>query len=260
MTYPQILRLRKTLTIYGSIIGGLFLIALMIAHSPHAASDLSDASKRKLIAIPLSALLFSAAWGAIIYATAISRSLNREYDGVEMVWTKPIARERLALSYILLDFAAIVVAFIAAAALCVLLIASLGLLTHISVDNRTVPTLVIGLGAAFMWYGLMQGLTAGQRFRGGVITGVSWAAAFVFISLAEATQGGIEPLHTIFTILNVVNPLAYFSSYSLSGYGAHPSPVLPQAIAGTEMRMLMTWSLGLIGCAAAIAGWKRLEA
>ena len=84
-----------------------------------------------------------------------------------MVWTKPIERGRLALEYVLLDFAAIVITFFSAAVLCVLAVASLGLLTRIAVDDRTIPTLVIGLGAAFMWYGLLQGITAPLRARGG---------------------------------------------------------------------------------------------
>jgi hypothetical protein len=268
MTYAQVLRLRNTLTIYGLVIGGVFLLMLLLSHAPgHSSFDSDDASDLhhamgNAAFVPLSFLFFISGWCAIVIATVISSSLNREYDGVEMVWTKPIDRARLALEYILLDFAAIVVAFVAAAALCVLGVASVGLLTHIVVDPRTIPTLVIGLGTAFMWYGLVQGITAGMPGRGGMIIGLSWAAAFVLVTLAEATRGGslIHSMHTLLTIVDLFNPIAYFSSYSLSGFGAHPSPVLPQMFAGTEARSIMTWALGLVGCVAAIAGWKRLEA
>jgi hypothetical protein len=98
--------------------------------------------------------------------------------------------------------------------------------------------------------------------HGGIVVGLSWAAAFVLVSLAAATRGGelIHLTHTLLTILDIFNPIAYFSSYSLSGFGAHESPVLPQAFAGTAARSLMTWGLGVTGCAVAIASWKRLEA
>lgn len=264
MNYAQVLRLRKALTIYGIVIGALFVLMFLISHTPGGATFDDNGSPHtmaEITSVPLSLLFFIAAWCAIIFATIVSTSLNKEYDGVEMVWTKPIERGRLALEYVLLDFAAIVVAFVSAAVLCVLCVASLGLLTRIAVDDRTIPTLVIGLGAAFMWYGLLEGITAPMRGRGGTIMGVSWAAALVLTALATATQaGGGSAIHTILIGLNIFNPLAYFSSYSLSGYGAHDSPVLPQVLAGTEMRMTMTWAIGMIGCAVAITGWKRLEA
>jgi len=261
MSYVQFLRLRKSLTIYAIILGGLFLIGLAVGHSPSTIFE-SDGShtKQSMTSLPLSGLLFFAGWCAIIFATVVSTSLNKEYDGVEMVWTKPIARERLAASYILLDLAAIIIAFLFAAALSVLEVASFGGLKYLTVDSRTVPTLVIGLGSAIMWYGLVQGLTAGQRGRGSMLIGISWGAAFCLILLAEVTRGINQPIHVLATIVNVFNPIAYFSSYSLSNFGAHESPVLPQALAGTEMRSILTWTIGLLGCAAAIAGWKRLEA
>jgi hypothetical protein len=191
----------------------------------------------------------------------IGTSLNKENDGVEMVWTKPIERGLLAVRYIALDFGAILAAYAVAVVLCLLALGSFGLLKYLVVDDRTLPTLIIGLGVAIMWYGLMQALSSWQRGgRGGMIIGLSWAAAFVLASLAEATAGGGLPLlHSLVIALDVVNPLAYFSSYALSGYGAHVSPVLPQALAGTTMRELATWSIGIVCCAAAVAGWKRLE-
>jgi len=265
MTYAQVLRLRRALLVYGTVVGGLFLIVVLFGHLPNATFDVETTfghhATKSVSSINLSGLLFFTGWVTIIFATVISTSLNRENDGVEMVWTKPIARGRLAFWYIALDFGAILVAYAFAVALCVLALASFGLLKYVSVDGRTIPTLVIGLGVAFMWYGLLQGLSSWQRGgRGGMVIGLSWAAAFVLTSLAGATAGGGLPLlHSLFTALDVVNPVAYFSSYTLSGYGAHASPVLPQALAGTLMRSVATWGIGILGCAAAIAGWKRLE-
>jgi len=261
VSYVQFLRLRKALFIYFPIIGGLFLCGVLLPHVPGTTLDFGDGPGHgKTPSIPLSFVFFIAAWCAIIFATVVSTSLNKEYDGVEMVWTKPISRERLALRYIALDLVAIVVAFASVAALYLLAVLLLGLGKYLAVDARTVPTLVIGLGTAVMWYGLVQGLTAWLRGRGAIVIGISWAVAFVLLSFAEATRYAAPEVHAFFMGLDVLNPLAYYSSYSLSGYGAHASPVLPQFLAGTEMRSLMTWTIGALGCISAVVGWKRLEA
>jgi len=265
MTYAQVLRLRRALLVYGWVVGGIFLVVVLLGHLPNASFDVDTSSghhtMKNVTSIHLSGLLFLTGWSAIIFATVIGTSLNKENDGVEMVWTKPIERGLLAVRYIALDFGAILAAYAVAVALCLLALGSFGLLKYLIADDRTAPTLVIGLGVAFMWYGLMQALSSWQPGgRGGMIIGLSWAAAFVLASLAGATAaGGLQALHPLFVALDVVNPLAYFSSYALSGYGAHQSPVLPQALAGTAMRELATWSIGIVCCVAAVAGWKRLE-
>jgi len=266
VTYVQFLRLRKALTIYGIVVGSIFLFGLIVGHWPNARFDFGHGLHHALTetssipkSIPMSGVLFLAAWCAIIFATVLSTSLNKENDGVEMVWTKPIARERLAVQYIGLDLSAILVAFACPAVLCIIAIASVGGLEYLRFDARTWQTLIIGLGTAFMWYGLVQALTSWQRGRGGMAVGLSWAAAFLVLSFAEATHFVPGPLHQILLAADVLNPLAYFSSYSLSGYGAHASPVLPQVFAGTEMRSILTWSIGFLGCAGAVGGWKRLE-
>jgi hypothetical protein len=263
MTYVQFLRLRKMLTIYAIMTGAVFLIFVAVAHAPNASFQIDGVPRHQVhhsSSMPLSGVLFLSAWCAIIFATIVGMSLNRENDGVEMVWTKPIARGRLAVEYILMDFAGIVVAFAFAVALCLLALASVGSLASLTVDARTLPTLVIGLGAAVMWYGLLQGISSWQPGgRGGLVIGVSWTATFVLASMAGGTINANQSLHQFFLAIDVINPVAYFSSYTLSAYGAHASPVLPQALAGTEMRSTLTWGIGLLGCTAAVIGWKRLE-
>jgi hypothetical protein len=261
MTYAQVLRLRNSFRLYAIIVGAVIVLSMVFGHAPNAHFQF-DAPRVNghPSGIPLSGILFFSAWCAIVYATIVSNSLNREYDGIEMVWTKPIAHARLAFLYIALDVAAIVLAFVFASAGALLAVASFGWLQYVHVDARTLPTAFIGVGTALMAYGIMQGITASIRGRSQLVIGLGWAAAFVVLGLAEGTIHADPAIHGIFVALDVINPLAYFSSYSLSGYGAHGSPVLPQFLAGTEMRTMMTWGIGLIGCAAAVAGWRRLEA
>src|SRR4029077_2513671 len=106
MAYVEMLRLRKALAIYAIVVVAVFLLILIPSHWPGAVVHGDTA-----VSIPLSVLLPIVGFCAIIFATTISTSLNRENDGVEMVWTKPVSRERLALTYIAFDLAAIVLAY-----------------------------------------------------------------------------------------------------------------------------------------------------
>ncbi len=254
MVYVELLRLRRAFTIYGSIVGGLFLFALIASHWP--GNELHAEGGPRFL--PLSALMFGAMYCAIIFATVISPSLNRENDGVEMVWTKPIARERLALLYMLCDLATVVVAFAFALSLMLLWLASVGLLRLVAVDASVLPVLAVGLGTAFMWYGLLQALTSWQLGNCGIVVGVSWGLAFVLIGFGAGTQAH-PSLHAFFMALNFLNPLAYFTSYVMhlrTPGSPEVSALIPVDAWG---RAALTWSFGILGCAGAIVGWKRLE-
>jgi hypothetical protein len=253
MTYVQLLRLRRALTVYGGIVLTVFLLILIPTHWPGV--DIHNDGSGSL---PLSILVL-VGFCAIIFATVIGTSLNSENDGVEMVWTKPIARDWLALRYIALDLMAIVAAFVLAFILAILILASVGLASSIRADTAWLPTLLLIFGVAFMWYGILQGLTSWQTSRGGMIIGLSWAAsvfvlpAFVWLTLRSPV------LHEIAMVLNLLNPLSYFT-----GHNAHvhigispPGPsLIPHDI---WLRVAMSWGFGLLGSLAAIVGWKRLE-
>jgi hypothetical protein len=254
VAYVQLLRLRTALLIYGSSLGALFLLALVTGHLPISHIDAGSGK----VDIPLSVLLFTASYCGIIFATAISCSLHRENDGVEMVFTKPIARERLALMYFLLDLCAIVIAIAFALVLELLWLASVGLLRFVNVDGPSFSLAVVGLGVAVMWYGLLQGLTAGNHVRGGLFVGLSWAAAFTLPVLALATRH-VPALHAVVMVLNVLNPLAYFTSYHPHLRTATPYELGSLIPVNIWARAAITWSFGIVGCALAIIGWKRLE-
>jgi len=185
--------------------------------------------------------------------------LNKENDGVEMVWTKPVARERLAAAYIAADLVAIAASYVIALALALLLIASLGQLGAIQPDEKWIQTLLLTFGIAFMWYGMLQALTSWQIGRGGISIGLSWALfSFVLpavIILTMRTPG----LHEIVLALSLLNPLAYLSSSSSHihiGISAGGQTYVPNDV---WVRISMTWGLGVLGSLIAITGWKRLE-
>src|SRR6202162_5566785 len=256
MAYIELMRLRKALLIYAAVVVAVFLLILIPSHWPGAVIHTDSA-----VSIPLSVLLPIVGFCAIIFATAIGTSLNRENDGVEMVWTKPVSRERLALTYIGLDLAAIVLAYVLAFALALIILASFGLLKFIHADAAWFPILMVTLGVAFMWYGLLQSLTSWQAGgRGGIIIGLSWAAcAFLLPALTAATIRS-PGLHQFILVLNFLNPLAYISASGSSHVHVGVSVGGPTPIPhDVWARVAITWGFSLLGSLAAIVGWKRLE-
>jgi hypothetical protein len=254
MIYVQLLRLRKSFVIFGIIIGTLLLLGIVTSHWPGAEIDTGSGPHK----IPLSGLLFFAAYCGIAFATAIGTSLNRENDGVEMVWTKPISRERLALLYLLCDLAAIVVATALALAAVLIGMASVGFLKYLFVDAGSLKVAALGLGVAFMWYGMLQALTSWQKGgRGGMMIGISWGAAFVLMAFAAGTRGN-PALHALFTFINIFNPLAYFGGYVISSH-ASSGQLQTFVPIDTWARAALTAGFGVVWSAIAILGWKRLE-
>jgi hypothetical protein len=200
---------------------------------------------------------------AIIFGTVCGRSLNQDNGNVEMVWTKPIARERLAVAYMLLDITAIVAAYLWGLVLIVIIIASIGALQYVSVDASSVPTALLGLGAALMWNGELQALTAGRIGGGGLMVGLSWAAFAWLLPICTALSALWGPaVHSFFVALNYLNPLSYLAT-SNGGHvhiGEGTSGVQQSFIPLSDWtRAAITWALGLAGWAVAIFAWKRLE-
>jgi hypothetical protein len=260
MVYVELLRLRKSLMWYTGVFAALYIIFLLSIHAPGATVHMGNASQHSG-SIPLGALLAGLAWCPMILATVLGCSLNRENEGIEMVWTKPVARERLALGYILVDLGAIAVAYLIAFAFVMLVLATLGYAGAVFFDASAARNFGLGMGIAFMWYGLLQAATAWNRGRAGLIVGLSWAVFILLAPLARIVPAGTW-LHTLLVLLNYLNPMAYMSSVT-----AHPTAVTN--FSGVEVRSLndlsfelrfiLVWTIGLVASAIAIVSWKRME-
>jgi hypothetical protein len=254
MTYAQLLRVRNALTIYWIVIGVLFVLFMIVGRLSMARAGTPDSAD-----VPLSALIIGAGLCTIIFATLIGISLNRENEGVEMVWTKPIDRAALAARYVALDLAAIVVAFGS-----VFLAIVVGMFGHghkmtLVFDEQWVPMLLLCFGIAFMWYGLLQALTSWQLGRGGMMIGLSWAAAAIILPLFSVLTLGVPLLHEIAMVLNLLNPLAYLSSGNANIHVGVSTPGPSLVPTDIWARVAMTWGLGVAGNIVAITAWKRLE-
>jgi len=260
MYYVQLLRLRKALTWFGAAITAVALLIVITMHLPHAETDLSAAKGT----IPLSVLFLGASLIAILFATICGTSLNQENEGVEMVWAKPIARERLAFEYMLCDLAAIVTAFVYGLILILLVFASLGATSVIVVDGSAPAAAVLGLGVAMMWNGELQALTSWQIGRGGLMIGLSWAVFAWLLPMCTLLSTYWNPsAHAFLVAANYLNPLAYLATgggghiqINSSSSAANGTVLIPL---GWWARAAIAWSLGIAGWGAATFAWKRLE-
>jgi hypothetical protein len=284
MSLVEFLRARRSFYIFGSILTAIVLsisISLGAAMRQHAQDTAGPAHVTITISgapgsshstpahhhwhpesfrdlnfkIPLGLLFGIAAYATIILATILGTSLNSENGRGGFAFTKPISRERLALTYFAVDAAAGVAIFALALILCAIALAAFGVLDRVFLDSGAIAVAAAGTGAALMWYGLLQALTSWNRLKGGLITGITWATFLIVLPLYEVTQLG-PIFHTMLAGINYLNPLAYYTACSLDGQTV---AVLSQLGFGTGQVIAFTWTLGIAGLAIATYGWKQVE-
>lgn len=279
MAYVEFLRIRKAFLIYAGVIATLIAFLLLSLFASHGGSG-HDTFRLELgsavvlqkgadgrihqvplggmpgIAVPLGALLGIAGYCAMVFATIVSTSLNRERETLDFPFTRPVPRQRIALSYFAVDLAGIVAAFLfALAVMCLTPLAVAGVLGRIVVDPQAWWIGVLGLGISFMWYGIIQAVTAPYRGGGGWIAGSSWAVFGLLLLLPGATFLG-PIVHLAVMTLNLVNPLAYFTSLTGTTHDVSAGSIFGLGIAA---RAGVVWVIGLAACALAALSWKRLE-
>jgi hypothetical protein len=128
----------------------------------------------------------------------------------------------------------------------------------LTVGPETGAIIALGLGVSFMWFALVQAVSAGVRGRGGIVIGISWAYFTILVGLSHA---GFLPTaaHEIVMLLNILNPLAYMNS--LTSHGDTLSASVPNTIFALDpwQSAAIVWTLGVAACAVATFNWKRLE-
>jgi hypothetical protein len=169
----------------------------------------------------------------------------------------------VAASILLTGLAAILIAFAIASALLFIVLldvcAVAGFLPPpLTVGPETGAIIALGLGVSFMWFALVQAVSAGVRGRGGIVIGISWAYFTILVGLSHA---GFLPTaaHEIVMLLNILNPLAYMNS--LTSHGDTLSASVPNTIFALDpwQSAAIVWTLGVAACAVATFNWKRLE-
>ena len=272
MDYVEFVRVRRVFIIFAAIFAVAAIVTVAAIHfastqtlnghvsigvvsdTPHSGESARAAMRR--LRIPLGLLLGIAGYCAVVFATILASSLNKENDGANFVFTKPISRERLALQYMAIDATGIIGVFALAVAVMFAAIGALGFFPRLVVDGRAFWIGALGLGIAFMWYGIMQAITAPSRGKGGVLVAWSWAAFAILTGLPAATFLG-PAFVAIARAVNLFNPIAYFSTLTeTSDHNAEAMSVIGLPI---EPRVALAWCIALIACGLAIRLWKRVE-
>lgn len=266
MDYVEFYRVRRALTLFTIVIGVATIIAVVGLHATlagHAIVIDDSGASRPIDAhnalakarIPLGTILGCAGYVSVVMATVFAWSLNKENDGAHFVFVKPISRERLALQYFAIDAIGILSAFAIGCVAGFAALASFGLLGHVTSDGRSVWIGLLGLAIAFMWYGIMQAISAGYPGKGGSLVGWSWAVFGLLVGLQSATFLG-PAVVGLARVLNIFNPIAYFSGLVSSNGGATVSSLIALPL---ESRVFVTFGFGIVGCAIAVRQWKRVE-
>jgi hypothetical protein len=255
MTYIEYLRVRRTLTIYATILFCLTALLVASMHG-HIDVDVNGQNVHPQMKPPLSALLLLSGFGALIVATIFSASLNRENDTLPALWTKPVARERIAASFIGVDLLAILAAWVIAfVLLCIVPLAAAGLLGTLYVDSAALPIGALIFGAGLMWYALLQLTTANYAGGGGGLVGMSWGLFAVLFGLSFAQFGPL--FHGIVMALNYFNPLAYVGALSIT----NDQPVRDNSILtlSVEWRVALEYTIAAAALVATVFTWKRRQ-
>ena len=135
-------------------------------------------------------------------------------------------------------------------------LALLHALDRIVVDAQAFWIGALGLGVAYMWYGVLQAVTASYRGKGGTIVGFSWGIFGVLVGVGSLTFLG--PIFVgIVHVLNLVNPIAYFSGLFSRGNSYEIYSVLGIPL---EVRACAAWAIALVGIMIATFSWRRVEA
>jgi hypothetical protein len=239
MEYVELLRVRRSLIWNAGIM--LVVVIGILTLGNDSTIHINGGTTRIAagVAIPVGVLATIGAFLAAIYASSIGTSLNRESLTRDISWTKPVSRTLLAIRFIGIDLAGVVIAYAVALILIYLALSYM----HIAVagDAHAPAQLLLGCGVGAMWYGLLQLLTCGFGNGARAMAGILWPIALVCQGLGSL--GGT--IGQTIRAIDVLNPLAYLNNI---------------ANAGAEAALGIVWLFALVFCALAVVIWPRREA
>ncbi len=261
--------LRKNITITGNGIENSgdsnVQIGTLGIHSLHGSSSGHSVQIDTNVGIPADVLLFFASWAAVIVGTVLAGPLAKENGNhLEISWTKPISRERLALGLFGVD-AIGMLASMAMTILCMLLCIALFQLPIITASAQTPAILVLCVLVPFAWYDLLTVCSASLKRGRGAVLGLGWFVALVLPGVALGMSAiDVQPFHAIGVVLGyltMLDPLAYMHANlgdaGTSGVVGYSFGLLS---AGPAIRDVALAVLCIVYCTLSLVQWRRLEA
>ena len=212
--------------------------------------------------IPVGILFAIAEVIALITATMLGGALAKENEGhLEIAWSKPVSRERLALASIGADMATIVVSQFAAV-LVILLICVMFVWPTFSTDALTMPDIALTLLGPLAWYACLTAASASLKRGLGMVVGLGWLAALVIPSIAEGTAFVTNDLgrliHGVFQSLAYLDPIEYVHMSFHGSVGTAGMQYMPLGPLGSSAVLLLI--LTIVYVALAVLQWRRVEA
>ncbi len=197
----------------------------------------------------------------LVTATMLGGVLAKENDGhLELAWTKPVSRERLAIASIAVDMVTIVVSQLAMFAL-TLIVVLMFVRPHLYANALTPWVIGLAVLAPLAWYACLTAFSASLKRGLGLVCGLGWLAALMIPSVAGATATSSSDIgrtiHSIFQPLAYIDPIAYISFHgSMESAGLQMHTVVGSIEFSTLMLLLLT----VVYAALAVLQWRRVEA
>jgi cytochrome b len=203
----------------------------------------------------IAALLWFAIPLGLFAATLLAGPLSKENNGhLELAWTKPVSRERYAVSAMLVDVTAVAVAQIAAA-VTLMLAWCFWDVPKFSFDAVVPSRVLFALVAPVAWYACLTAFSTSLKRGPGAVLGIGWVVAVLCPSIAGATRNSSTPvgrsLHAIFHTVSYFDPIT-FIWFPVDG--APTDPARATAVALLALAVLAILYLG-----AAVLQWRRVE-
>jgi hypothetical protein len=247
MEYIEILRARRILTWYtGFLIAGLIIEAL--------AFYLGHGNNKGDGTVAFSSLAGAAALGAILIATLVVPGLSAEAaHTTPLIFTRPAPRDAIAWRFVAVDAAAILIGYLLLLVGMIVGIAEIGGLTAVTFDPAlTLRNVLLGFGAALMWYSVVSVVAARLPGRGPLLAGLSWAVFLILSALVHAHNFPVW-LHDVIYALNYLNPTAWLGGMTPQGN----SSILPYSV---WTRTICEWLIAAALLIATVRLWSTREA
>jgi hypothetical protein len=247
MYYVEFLRARKVIYWTAAWLALAFAVALWARLE-------SGPSHHHSVSLPIEAYIGAGALVASIIATILGCGLAHENSGhLALAWTKPTSRDWLATQMFLVDLGAIYVAFALGLAFGFGLLEIFGLTGSVQADSQTLDFVLRSILAPLAWYGVTRAATASMRGRAGAVAATLWIGGSIIVGLDQShALGGVFAF--IISALDKINPMYYFQlTFDDQGHNKTMVQSMVAGIAGLCV-------LAVVGYAAALAQWRRLEA
>src|SRR6202163_633065 len=252
MYYLELLCVRKTLYwLAGLLAAAVAIVSWAIASSPHGMPHHAAGI------VPLAALMAGATFVSSIIAMIFGCALARQNNGhLPLVWTRPVSRDKFAMTITLVHIAGIAAAFVMTMAAILAVFAMFGSLDAITNAGELQVTPGVALHMFLFpvaWYGLVMAITASTRGGAGFMAFGAWIVGSLLVGLDQS-----QILHGasafIVSAIDHINPLYYFSTH-FDNAGHNVSMVQNAYLATLGLA-----AIAVAGYAAALAQWRRLEA